>query len=142
MPLTRATPLRRVGDVARLVRTFSQADVADFSRLTGDDNPLHDDEAFAATQRFGGRVVHGMLYASLFSAIIGQRTPGAVYLSQSLAFRKPVHLGDTVTAEVEVSRVGRAGRLLDFATRCTNQRQELVLSGDARVLMPEERHNS
>ena len=61
---------------------------------------------------------------------------------QSLAFRKPVHLGDTVTAEVEVSRVGRAGRLLDFATRCTNQRQELVLSGDARVLMPEERHNS
>ena len=128
--------LARVGDVGQLTRSFSRADVAEFARLTGDDNPIHEDEDFAATQQFGRCVVHGMLYASMFSAIIGQRSPGAVYLTQSLTFRKPVYLGDTVTAEVEVQRVGRAGRLLDFVTRCTNERSELVLSGDARVLMP------
>ena len=128
--------LLRVGDVGRLTRTFTASDVDVFSRLTGDDNPIHDDEQFAASQRFGGRVVHGMLYASMFSAIIGQRTPGAVYLSQSLAFRRPVRLGDTITAEVEVEKVSRAGRLLDFSTRCTNQHDEVVLSGQARCLMP------
>lgn len=133
---TAARQLRAVGDVGSLVRTFSAADVADFARITGDNNPLHDDEKFASTHRFGARVVHGMLYASMFSAIIGQRTPGAVYLSQTLAFRKPVLLDDTITAEVEVLKVGRAGRLLDFSTRCTNQRDELVLSGDARVMLP------
>ena len=80
-----------------------------------------------------------MLYASMFSAIIGRRSPGAVYLSQSLAFRKPVLVGDTVTAEVEVQRVARAGRVLDFATRILNQRGDLVLSGEARVLLPARR---
>ena len=129
-------PLQRVGDVGREVRTFTEKDVAAFVQLTRDNNPLHDDEGFAASQRFGGRVVHGMLYASMFSALIGQRSPGAVYVSQTLNFRRPVHLGDTVTAEVEVERVGRAGRVMDFATRCFNQRSELVLSGEARVLMP------
>ena len=133
---TLARQLRAVGDVGRLTRTFSAADVADFARLTGDTNPLHGDAAFAADHQFGACVVHGMLYASMFSAIIGQRTPGAVYVSQSLAFRRPVMLGDTVTAEVEVQKVARAGRVLDFVTRCTNQRDELVLSGDARVLLP------
>ena len=134
----RPTQLLRVGDVGRLSRTFSREDVADFARLTLDDNPLHDDQSFAASHKFGAPVVHGMLYASMFSAIIGMRSPGAVYMKQTLAFRKPVHLGDTVTAEVEVEKSGRSGRLLDFATRCTNQRGELVLSGDARVMLPAE----
>ena len=137
----RPPPLVRVGDVGRLTRTFSREDVADFARLTLDDNPLHDDQGFAATHKFGECVVHGMLYASMFSAIIGQRTPGAVYLTQTLAFRKPVHLGDTVSAEVEVQKASRGGRLLDFTTRCTNQRGDLVLSGDARVMLPTEAVN-
>eukprot|EP00966_Prymnesium_polylepis_P037858 878326-Prymnesium_polylepis.1 len=72
----------------------------------------------------------------MFSAIVGQRYPGAVYVSQSLRFRKPVLLGDTVTAEIQVREVGAGGRVLDFDTRCVNQDGELVLSGDARVLMP------
>ena len=129
-------PFRSVGDVGHMTRIFTRDDVAAFAKLTGDDNPLHDNESFAASHRFGGTVVHGMLYASMFGAIIGQRAPGAVYLSQSLAFRRPVHLGDAVTAEVSVERVGRAGRLLDFATRCTNEQGELVLDGSARCLLP------
>jgi acyl dehydratase len=132
--------LARVGDVGRATRTFSEADVAAFAQLTHDDNPIHDDAAFAAAGRFGQPVVHGMLYASMFGAIVGHRCPGAVYLSQTLQFRKPVHLGDTLTAEIEVSRVGGGGRLLDFLTRCTNQSTgELVLDGEARVMMPREK---
>ena len=73
-----------------------------------------------------------MLYACMFSAIIGQLSPGAVYLSQTLDFKKPVTLGDTVTAEIEVERVAARGRLLDFQTRCYNQHSEVVLSGQAR----------
>ena len=118
-------PLSAVGDVARSTRTFTPADVSAFAQLTHDDNPLHADEDFASLHRFGGTVVHGMLYACMFSAIIGQRSPGAVYLSQTLNFKKPVMLGDTVTAEIEVERVARGGRLLDFETRCVNQRSEL-----------------
>ena len=122
---TPSSPLSAVGDVARSTRTFTPADVSAFAQLTHDDNPLHADEDFASLHRFGGTVVHGMLYACMFSAIIGQRSPGAVYLSQTLNFKKPVMLGDTVTAEIEVERVARGGRLLDFETRCVNQRSEL-----------------
>ena len=135
---TRLPALLRVGDVGRLTRTFTAVEVAEFARLSGDDNPMHLDEGFAATQQFGRCIVHGMLYASMFSAIIGQRSPGSVYLSQTLAFRKAVLVGETVTAEVVVEKVRRGGRLLEFATRCTNERSELVLSGAARVLMSAE----
>lgn len=134
-----AASLARAGDVCRATRTFTEGDVAAFAALSHDSNPLHADASFAEGGRFGQPVVHGMLYASMFSAVIGQRSPGAVYVSQTLQFRKPVHLGDTLTAEVEVRRVGGAGRLLDFATRCTNQREELVLDGEARCLMPRAR---
>ena len=134
--------LVNVGDVGRLTRTFTSADVSAFASLTQDDNPLHDNEEFAGTTRFGGAVVHGMLYASMFGAIIGQRTPGAIYLAQTLNFRKPVHVGDTVTAEVEVESVGRGARLLEFQTRCINHRSEVVLEGAAKVLMPSRRRET
>lgn len=139
VPLARrlaSAGLARVGDVGRSSRTFAEADVAAFAALTHDDNPLHADAAFSANALFGKPVVHGMLYASMFGAIVGRRFPGAVYLSQSLRFRAPVHLGDTLIAEIEVSRVAAGGRMLDFATQCTNQHSRLVLQGEARVLMP------
>ena len=125
-----------MGEVGRATRTWTSADVAAFAELTHDSNPLHSNEDFTAAARFGKPVVHGMLYASMFSAIVGQSCPGAVYVSQSLNFRKPVYIGDTVTAEIEVQRVAGGGRLLDFATRCSNQEAELVLEGAARVLLP------
>ena len=72
----------------------------------------------------------------MFGAIVSARHPGAMYLSQSLEFRRPMFLGDTVTATVTVNQARKAGRVLDFATACENQRGELVLSGSARVLLP------
>lgn len=128
--------LRRMGEIGRATRTFTEADVAAFTALTHDDNPIHSDANFASDARFGRPVVHGMLYATMFGAIVGQSCPGSVYLSQTLNFRKPVYLGDTLVAEIEVRRIGRGGRLLDFSTRCSNQMSEVVLDGEARVLMP------
>ena len=77
----------------------------------------------------------------MFGAIVGHRYPGAVYVSQSLHFRKPVLIGDAVTAEIEVTEVGAGGRVFSFGTRCLNQKGEIVLSGEARVLMPKESHS-
>ena len=84
----------------------------------------------------GACVVHGMLVGSLFGAIVGQRFPGAIYVSQTLEFRKPVFVGETVRATIQVQGVRASGRMLDFDTRCTNQKGELVLTGGARCLLP------
>jgi len=104
--------------------------------FSGDDNPLHDDASFASSERFSAPVVHGMLYACMFGAIVGVRFPGAVYVSQTLNFRKPVYLGDAVTATLELRHSGVSGRLLNFDTRATNQSGDVVLEGEARVLLP------
>jgi len=125
-----------VGDSYNATRCFTADDVGLFAGLTHDDNPMHIDPEFAAQGRFGACVVHGMLVGSLFGAIVGQRFPGAIYLSQTLDFRKPVYVGETVRATIEVQSVRAAGRMLDFETRCSNQEGELVLTGVARCLLP------
>ena len=128
--------LARLGDTFDATRSFSASEVSAFAGLTHDDNPMHTDAAFAAQGRFGACVVHGMLVGSLFGAIVGQRFPGAVYLSQTLEFHKPVVVGETVVATIEVQGIRAAGRMLEFATRCTNQQGELAISGSARALLP------
>ena len=130
------TPLARVGDSYDSIRCFTAAEVSQFAGLTHDSNPMHTDPDFAAQGRFGACVVHGMLVGSLFGAIVGQRFPGAIYVSQTLEFRKPVFVGETVRATIQVQGVRASGRMLDFDTRCTNQKGELVLTGGARCLLP------
>jgi len=135
----------RVGESASAVRTWTSDDVASFAALTHDDNPIHADDDFTAEARFGRPIVHGMLHASMFGSIVGQRCPGAVYVSQTLRFRNPVHVGDTVTAEIVVQRVGGRGRLIEFATRSSKPGEEgevIIVEGAARVLMPRTRIES
>jgi 3-hydroxybutyryl-CoA dehydratase len=123
----------RVGDHAEVTRTFTQQDVADFARLSGDHHPTHLDEDYARGTRFGGRVVHGMLTASLLSAanalLLG--TPGAITVEQTLRFLRPVRTGDAITARSEVVEILPAQRRLRCRTTCVNQRGELVLAGEA-----------
>jgi acyl dehydratase len=126
----------RVGDSYDTSRCFTAEDVSHFAGLTHDSNPMHIDPEFAAQGRFGACVVHGMLVGSLFGAIVGQRFPGAIYLSQRLDFRKPVYVGETVCATIEVQSIRAAGRMLDFETRCSNEAGELVITGGARCLLP------
>ncbi len=132
----------QVGDKASYTQTLSEAHVALFVGAVGDTNPLHVDEAYARKSRFGGRIAHGILVAGLISTVIGTRLPGvgAIYLSQTLRFLKPTHLGDTVTATAIVKAVRereKGGYVLTLDTFCENQRGERVLEGEAVVLYEE-----
>lgn len=131
-----ADRLAQVGDRYDLQRRFTADDVSLFAGVSSDDNPMHTDAAYAAQGRFGKCVVHGMLVGSLFSAIVGQRFPGSIYLSQTFDFRKPVYVGETVVATIEVQDVRASGRMLEFATSCTNEQGELAITGAARALLP------
>lgn len=126
-----------VGQRASLSRTVTDADIEAFARLTGDNNPLHVDDAFALRSRFGRRVAHGMLSAALVSAVLGTRLPGpgAIYLQQTLRFERPVYPGDTVTATVEVTAYREDRRIATLRTTCSDQRGDLVLDGEAIVLL-------
>ncbi|HEU4565628.1 MAG TPA: MaoC family dehydratase [Gemmatimonadaceae bacterium] len=129
-----------VGATAAISRTVTDADIRAFAAATGDDNPVHLDDAAAARSIFGGRVAHGMLGAGLISAVLGTKLPGpgTIYLAQSLRFTKPVRIGDTITASVQVLEVLAPKRRVRLATRCSNQRGELVLDGEATVMVPDE----
>jgi phosphate acetyltransferase len=124
------------GDFAEIVRTVDMADITEFVHAVGDYNPIHSDAAFAATTAFREPIAPGVFTAGLISAVIGTRLPGpgAIYLSQSLKFSKPVKPGDTITTRVEVLEVIRERNRIRLSTVCRNQRGEDVLSGDAWVM--------
>ena len=127
-----------VGDAAEMRKTITEEDVRAFAELTGDHNPVHLDEEYAAGTRFGRRIAHGMLGASLISAVLANELPGrgTVYLSQTLRFNAPVFLGDTVTARVVVKAVREDKPVVTLETVCTNERGERVVEGEAVVLAP------
>ena len=106
-----------------------------FAHVTGDFNPVHVDAAAAAASAFGERLVHGMLSASLFSTLLATDLPGpgAIYLSQSLSFLRPVKLGDSVTAHISVTAIDLDKRRLTLATHLRNARGKNVIVGEAVV---------
>lgn len=126
-----------VGQQAELTRQVSEADIAAFAAVSGDDNPLHLDHAFAETTPFKGRIAHGMLSAACISAVLGTRLPGpgAVYVSQSLRFKRPVRIGDTLTARATVEAVDAAKGHATLATVCLVNGKTAV-DGEAVVSVP------
>ena len=126
-----------IGEAVTLSRTITEVAIALTAEATGDDNPLHLDEAYAKTTRFQGRIAHGVLCAGMFSAILGTKLPGpgGIYLSQTLQFHLPVRLGDVITAEARVTKWRTDKRILTLATRCTNQRGEEVVGGEAVMMV-------
>lgn len=126
-----------VGRIAELAHTVTDADIRGYAEITGDRNPAHTDDAWAAKSRFTGRIAHGMLTAGFISAVLGMEMPGAgaIYLSQSLRFHKPVRIGDRITARAEVLELFPAKKRVRMATRCTNQVGEVVLDGEALLLV-------
>ena len=126
-----------VGDKAKLTRTITDEMVVAFADLVGDHNPVHLDEAFAATTRFGRRIAHGMLVAGLISSVIATDLPGpgSVYLSQTLRFKAPVYLGDTITVHVEVVKRREDKPIVTLRTICTNQDGKTVIEGEAVTLV-------
>lgn len=135
--MTMTTPLA-TGASASISKTVTDADVRAFAAVSLDDNPVHLDDAYAATTRFGRRIAHGMLSAGVVSAVIGTRLPGpgTVYLSQSLQFKGPVFIDDTITATITVKALREDKPIATLETVVTNQRGEVVLTGEAVVLAP------
>jgi len=130
-----------VGDHASIERTLSAADIQLFAAMSGDVNPTHLDADFAASTPFRNVVAHGMWAASLISAVLGTRLPGpgTAYVSQTLEFLAPVHVGDTLTVTVTVSRCDRRERQVVLDCRCVNSNGQPVMSGEATVIAPAER---
>lgn len=126
-----------VGMTERLAKTVASSDVVGFAEVTGDRNPIHLSEHFAAKTPFGTRIAHGLYTASLISAVLGTRLPGpgAIYISQTLNFRAPVKIGDTVEVNVLVAEL--VPKKLRARLTCTcSVDGEIVLDGEAWVKVP------
>jgi 3-hydroxybutyryl-CoA dehydratase len=128
----------QVGETASMSKTITDDDIHAFADLVGDHNPVHLDDSFAQTTRFGRRIAHGMLSASLISALLANKLPGqgTVYLSQSLKFVAPVFPGDTVTARATVTQIRADKPIVMLETVCVNQHHETLIKGEAVVLIP------
>jgi 3-hydroxybutyryl-CoA dehydratase len=126
-----------VGMTDAYVHTVTEADVVSFATVSGDHNPVHLDEEFARTTRFKGRIVHGMLSAGFISTAIASRLPGpgTIYLTQNLAFRAPVRIGDRVEARVTVTDIIRDKARVALKTVCTVG-DVVVIDGEALVVIP------
>ncbi len=126
-----------VGMTRGLRKVISEADLEMFGQVSGDRNPVHFDDDYARDTIFGGRIAHGMLTASLISAVIGEQLPGhgTIYLKQSLAFLGPVRIGDVVDAKVTVASIDYAKRRVTLECACLVD-GKAVLKGEALVLAP------
>ena len=121
------------GLTATFAKTITEADILLFSAVSGDVNALHVNEDYAASTPFKGRIAHGMLSASLISAVLANRLPGpgTIYLEQNLKFMAPVRPGDTVHATVTVLEIGEKGRVT-LQTTC-RVKDVVVINGHAQV---------
>ena len=125
-----------MGKAAEITRVVAAEDIEAFAEVSGDTNPVHLDEAYARGTTFGGRIAHGMLSAAYISAVLGTTLPGpgAVYLSQSLRFRRPVKIGDAVTARVTVTALDDKRAHVTLETVC-QVNGKTVVDGEAVVMV-------
>jgi len=117
-------------------KTVTEADVILFAGITGDSNPIHINEEFAAQTMFKGRIVHGEFSGGLISAVLGTRLPGpgSIFINQSLRFKAPVRIGETVTATVTVREVNTERRRVILDTQCT-VKDKVVVEGEATMMV-------
>jgi len=125
------------GDFSEFTKTVSESDIYQYAGVTGDFNPAHVNETYAAKTFFKARIAHGMLSAGFISAILGNHLPGpgSIYVRQELNFLAPVYIGDTITARAEVIEVNTEKNRVTLSTNCFKQDNTMVIEGEA-VLSP------
>lgn len=128
----------KIGMSASYSQTITDADIKAFAGISGDRNPIHLDEHYAENSRYKRRIAHGLMTASYFSALFGTKIPGegCVYVSQTLNFKRPVYIGDTVIATVEVININLDRRRVFFKTTC-KVKNKIVTDGEAEIYIPE-----
>ncbi len=126
-----------IGDTFSTTREVTDELIRRFAELSGDFNPIHLDDEFAGTTRFGKRIAHGMLSGAFISAVLGNEfsRQKIVYLSQTLKFTAPVYIGDTVTATGTVKSIREDKGIVVLETTCTNQNGEILVKGEAAVML-------
>ena len=124
-------------------QTVTDSDIKAFAGISGDRNPVHLDEVYAESSRYKKRIAHGLMTASYFSALFGTKIPGegCVYVSQSLQFKRPVYIGDTVTATVEVTGINLEKKRVFFKTTC-KVKNKVVTDGEAELFVPWKEFNN
>lgn len=129
----------QVGDQASLTKKITEDDIISFAKLTGDVNPIHLLDSFAKTTMFKERIAHGMLVSSYISTVLGTKLPGknTIYLSQNVAFRAPVKIGDVVRVVAEVTSKRDDKRIITIQTNVYNQSNTIVVEGTATVMKKE-----
>lgn len=127
----------KVGMEVSYSQTITDSDIKSFAGISGDRNPVHLDEEYAENSRYKKRIAHGLMTASFFSALFGTKLPGegCVYVSQSLKFKRPVYIDDTVIATVEVTTVDLNKRRVFFRTTC-KVKNKIVTDGEAELYVP------
>lgn len=128
----------KVGDFEEFSKTVAESDIYLFAGISGDMNPAHINEQYAAKTFFKSRIAHGILVGSFISTVIGMKLPGpgTIYLEQQYKFLAPVRIGDTITARVEVMEIKSEKRKVHLQTRCFNQNGVMVIDGSAVVSPP------
>ncbi len=134
----------KLGEKASFAKTITETDVYLYAGITGDLNPAHVNEEYAKGTYFKTRIAHGMLLAGFISTVIGTILPGpgTVYLKQDLEFLAPVHFGDTITAQVEITNILKSKKHVRLRTTCVNQEGKIVVDGEAIVSPPRREGNS
>jgi 3-hydroxybutyryl-CoA dehydratase len=127
----------KIGDSFSKERLVTDELVRAFAEVSGDYNPIHLDEEFAKTTRFGRRIAHGMLSGAFISAVLGYEfaEKKIVYLSQTLKFTAPVYIGDTVTTTATITNIREDKNIVTMDTVCTNQDGEVVVKGESAVMV-------
>jgi 3-hydroxybutyryl-CoA dehydratase len=127
----------KIGMEVSYSQTITDGDIKAFSGISGDNNPIHMSDEYAKDSRYKRRIAHGMMSASFFSALFGTKVPGegCVYVSQSLKFKRPVYLDDTVTASIIVTKVDLDKRRVFFRTIC-KVKNKIVIDGEAELFVP------
>lgn len=131
-----------IGQTATLIKSVTEADILLFAYMSGDVNPAHLDPEYAKTTIFKDVIMHGMWSASLISTVLGTKLPGpgAIYLKQDLQFLKPIYIGDKITVTVEVVEKKERRKVILKCT-CTNQHNNIVTSGMAEIIAPDQQIN-
>jgi 3-hydroxybutyryl-CoA dehydratase len=126
-----------VGDSAEITKPMSLEMVAAFAGISEDFNPVHLDAEYASKSRYKAQIIHGLMASSLFSGLFGTQLPGegCVYKSQNIRFKRPIYVGDEVTARVEVVNVDINKKVISFTTRCLVN-GKVMIDGESEIFAP------